>query len=189
MTKYEKAILDTIAYAEGTLGVSQNGYDILVGFKTIVGWTENTNIRHRCVKPTGDLTKSIIEQKGYEVCEDDSWFLQERNSKGKLLQSSAAGRYQYLGSSWATTTENIGLEFNAPMTKKNQNKACIYTVKNKRKVTEQDLMGSYDDFNTFRKTIKKMEEEWTSFKLNNTNDRKTPKDYWIIYKHAVNSYG
>lgn len=48
MTKYEKALLDTIAYAEGTLGVSQNGYDIIYGTppKKIVGWTSDTTIVH-----------------------------------------------------------------------------------------------------------------------------------------------
>ena len=40
LTNNEKALLDTIAYAEGTLGRgSNNGYDIINGNSTIVGWT------------------------------------------------------------------------------------------------------------------------------------------------------
>ena len=48
LTKLEKTILDTIAYYEGTLGKSQNGFDILFGPNKIInGWTPNTTIRHR----------------------------------------------------------------------------------------------------------------------------------------------
>jgi len=46
MTKFEKALLDVIAFTEGTLGVSQNGYDVVVGFYRIIGWTEDTSIVH-----------------------------------------------------------------------------------------------------------------------------------------------
>lgn len=48
MTNEEKALLDLISYAEGTLGVSQNGYDIVYGtpYKKIIGWNENTKIIH-----------------------------------------------------------------------------------------------------------------------------------------------
>jgi hypothetical protein len=183
MTKYEKAILDLIAYAEGTLGVSQNGYDVLVGFPVIQGWTENTTIRHRCIKPTGNLTEQKIKEKGGKVCEDSSWF-------NTQLSSSAAGRYQFLGSSWATTTEKLGLGFNAPMTKDNQNKAAIRAIKTKRKVTETELKNAYSSFSSFEVVRKKLENEWTSFKLNKGDavKGKNPKAYWGIYKHAVKAY-
>lgn len=47
MTKEEKAILDMLAYAEGTLGVSNNGYDVVVGSKRVIaGWTKDTTIVH-----------------------------------------------------------------------------------------------------------------------------------------------
>ena len=44
--KHYKAMLDTIAYTEGTLGVSQNGYDILFNLYTITGWSPNCNFGH-----------------------------------------------------------------------------------------------------------------------------------------------
>ena len=183
MTKYEKAMLDTIAYAEGTLGVSQNGYDVLVTFPTIVGWTENTDIRHRCVKPTGNLTEAKIKEKGGTVCEDRSWDITVNGKK-----STAAGRYQFLGSSWATTTEKLGLGFNAPMTKDNQNKAALRAIKTKRKVTETELVNAYKSFAGFEVVREKLKNEWTSFKRNDKKAKKTPKDYYEVYKYAVKRY-
>ena len=36
--RHYKAMLDTLAYTEGTLGVSNNGYDLLYGNYIINGW-------------------------------------------------------------------------------------------------------------------------------------------------------
>ena len=71
MTKYEKALLDMISFAEGTLGVSNNGYDVTVGFFTINGWTNDTDIKH------GEM----------------DWY-------NKELNSTAAGRYQIISGTW-----------------------------------------------------------------------------------------
>lgn len=73
MTKEEKALLDMIAYSEGTLGVSNNGYDVLVGFKKIVGWTPDTTIVHQ----------------------NGAWY-------DKANNSTAAGRYQFLYNTWVS---------------------------------------------------------------------------------------
>jgi len=195
MTIYEKAILDTIAYAEGTLGVSRDGYDVIVTFPTIIGWTDDTDIRHRCVRPTGNLTAQKIKDKGGTVCTDkpvpagesgESWY--RCVNKSCSVASTAAGRYQFLGSSWATTTEKLGLGFNAPMTKDNQNKAAIRAVKTKRKVTETELKNAYSSFSSFEVVRNKLKDEWTSFKLNESSRKKTPKDYWEVYKFAVKKY-
>lgn len=191
LTKYEKAILDTIAYAEGTLGVSQNGYDVLVGTNKIINqWSQDTDIRHKCVKPTSDLTESKIKQKGFTLCEDDSWFLDTKNSKGERITSSAAGRYQFLGSTWATRTETLGLGFNAPMTAENQNLVGIALVKKNRNVSETELKDAYSNLNTFKNILKKMENEWTSLKLNEGDSKtgKNPEAYWGVYKYAVKAY-
>jgi len=70
--QYGKPILDTIAYTEGTAAVGNNGYDILVGFGQIEGWTETYDKGH----PNKVVTLS------------------------KKLKSSAAGRYQFLTGTW-----------------------------------------------------------------------------------------
>jgi muramidase (phage lysozyme) len=72
MTKEEKALLDTLAYCEGTLGVSNNGYDVVVGFKRIIaGWTKDTSIVHG----------------------GRDWY-------DKSTNSTAAGRYQFVYDTW-----------------------------------------------------------------------------------------
>lgn len=71
MIKEEKALLDVIAYSEGTLGVSNNGYDVLVGYRKIIGWTPDTKIVHG----------------------GSDWYDKKNNS-------SAAGRYQFLYDTW-----------------------------------------------------------------------------------------
>jgi muramidase (phage lysozyme) len=72
MTREDKAILDMLAYAEGTLGVSNNGYDVVVGSKRVIaGWTKDTNIVHG----------------------GNDWY-------SKSSDSTAAGRYQFLYGTW-----------------------------------------------------------------------------------------
>ena len=72
MTKEEKALLDTLAYCEGTLGVSNNGYDVVVGYNRIIaGWTKDTNIVHG----------------------GRDWY-------DKSTNSTAAGRYQFVYDTW-----------------------------------------------------------------------------------------
>lgn len=72
MTREDKAILDMLAYAEGTLGVSNNGYDVVVGSKRVIaGWTKDTNIVHG----------------------GNDWYSKSSNS-------TAAGRYQFLYGTW-----------------------------------------------------------------------------------------
>ena len=70
---HAKPILDTIAYTEGTAAVGNNGYDILVGFEQLPGWTENYDKGHpnKLVKLNASLS------------------------------STAAGRYQFLKNTWA----------------------------------------------------------------------------------------
>jgi muramidase (phage lysozyme) len=138
MTAKEKAILDVIAYSEGTLGASQNGYDIIVTFKKIVGWTPDTNIIHG----------------------NNDW-IQDFGS-GK---STAAGRYQFLGSTW----KSINGGKNVPMNKDNQDQACLKLINNrlkskvidKRSVTieELDKKESFDIF------LQKCAPEWASLPL------------------------
>jgi len=78
MIKEEKALLDTISFAEGTLGKSNNGYDILFNNYIINGWTENTDIVHQ----------------------GRDWIT---GSNG----SSAAGRYQIVIATWVDNKINL----------------------------------------------------------------------------------
>lgn len=172
-TIYEKAILDTIAYAEGTIGVSQNGYDVLFGFYTIDGWTENTDIKHRC----------LLNEKGVGTCEDPTW-----KKTFNTLTITAAGRYQFLGSSWASATKRAGLGENAPMTKDNQDKAALANINKKRGVSSDDLTKAYKSFSDFELVRNKLKSEWTSLDRNDISARKTPKEYWDVFKFAVEVY-
>ena len=98
MTKEEKALLDTLAYCEGTLGVSNNGYDVVVGYKIIAGWTKDTDIVHG----------------------GRDWYSRANNS-------TAAGRYQFLYGTWlGGTTDNPGP--NLPMSKANQDKRGLELI-------------------------------------------------------------
>lgn len=77
LTKEDKALLDTIAYCEGTLGVSNNGYDVTVGYGIIAGWTVDTNIVHG----------------------GRDWY-------DKATNSTAAGRYQFTYDTWIGSKKN-----------------------------------------------------------------------------------
>jgi muramidase (phage lysozyme) len=193
LTNYEKAMLDTIAYAEGTMNWGHNGYDITLGHKQILGWTENTDIRHRCVGTTKYLTKEIIEQKGGKPCteykngpfykgEDKTWFTEATSDN-----SIAVGRYQFLGSTWATACEKVGLEFNAPLTKQNQDLVGAYLMN--KKVNNTDLVNGYKSLTEFKKTIGKLKGTWESFKraLNN-NYSITTKQMYDVYVYAYKAY-
>jgi muramidase (phage lysozyme) len=70
---YAKPILDTIAYTEGTAAVGNNGYDVLVGFGQLSGWTEDYSKGH---------PNKLIRLNA-------------------SLSSTAAGRYQFLKQTWA----------------------------------------------------------------------------------------
>jgi muramidase (phage lysozyme) len=82
MTKHDKALLDLISYTEGTIGVSQNGYDITVGYFRIIGWTPTTTIGHGL----GD------------------WY-------NKELNSTAGGRYQFTKDTWLGLNNNTNAPF------------------------------------------------------------------------------
>jgi len=139
MTKEEKAILDTIAYAEGTLGVSNNGYDVVVTFKVINGWTDDTKIVHG----------------------DGDW-LQNVNS---TLKSSAAGRYQFLGSTW----KSLHGGNNPPMSKANQDAAGIKLVNKRLKQNftsnESVTISELANRSKFDIFLQKCAPEWASLPL------------------------
>lgn len=75
-----KPILDTIAYAEGTAKSGNNGYDIIVGYGKIQGWTDNYTAGHPKVRV---YIRSINDY------------------------STAAGRYQFLYSTWKSSAGSL----------------------------------------------------------------------------------
>ena len=179
MTKEERAILDVISYAEGTLGISQNGYDVLFTKRTIVGWTENTDIVHG----------------------NSDWVITSGGHR-----SSAAGRYQFLGSKWIS----INGDKNLPMTKDNQDAAAIKNINNRLKSTVIDSRSvSISELTTRSKFdifLQKCAPEWASLPLTKTitfkgdvkqagrgfyssqNSKKTADELYEVFMMAYSLY-
>lgn len=154
-SKYYKAMLDTIAYTEGTLGASQNGYDILFNLYTINGWTPNCDFGHQ----------------------GKDWLVESGAYK-----STAAGRYQFLSKTWwglsdtyknelnlvrLTTpnkSENKEFYYNAPFNKQNQNYLAYKLLQSTRHVSESDLIKASNSVTDFGNMIKskKLDCEWSS---------------------------
>jgi len=154
MDNYAKAYLDLISYCEGTYGKSNNGYDVLFSSKPnelriIQNWTENTNIVHG----------------------NEKW----RVKIGNNLYTTAAGRYQFIGSSWIEINNGV----NSPLTKKNQDNACLNLSKKK--------LGNGFNFNIVSEKEMddirlKLLKTWSSFNKFKANE------LLILYKQAYNKY-
>lgn len=187
MTKYEKALLDLIAYTEGTLGVSNNGYDVTVNFHLIIGWTPDTNIVHGL----------------------NDWKIKLSST----LSSTAAGRYQFLGKTWTGswvggTKKKKGQ--NVPMTKDNQDIAALWLVNKRLKSTAIDsrkvTIGEMGSRSKFDIVLQKLAPEWASIPLTKTivykgktkkagdgfyagqKARHSPNELWEIYNKALALY-
>jgi len=150
MNKYEKSVLDLLAYTEGTLGVSQNGYNVTVNYYKIVGWTDDTNIAH------GNLNwKQKIGK------------LKKKTGEYVTLYSTAAGRYQYIYKSWVAINGK-----NIPMTKVNQDKAAIKSINNRLKQTDLESrsvkLNELEDKEKFFIFLNKIAREWASIPLSKT---------------------
>lgn len=154
MTRGEKAFLDVIAYAEGTLGISNNGYDVLVnpnpkkGAKIIKGWTVNTDIVH-------GLNKWLV-------------------TIGSV-KSTAAGRYQFIGTTWVELNNNK----NVPINKANQDKTAIKYAKRK---LGNDFNFIFRDLKDFQVAANKLIKIWDSFRV------KSHAELYEIYVKAYNMY-
>jgi hypothetical protein len=140
LSKIEKAFLDTIAYAEGSLGVSNNGYDNVISLdgkipRVIVGWTDNTNIIHG----------------------GKDWY----SSK---LNSTASGRYQFTINTWLEINNKI----NKPMTSTNQDYACIKLI-NSRKVKNITLDEIVVE-EKFNLVVESLKPTWAGFKTKSLKD-------------------
>jgi muramidase (phage lysozyme) len=180
MTNKEKAILDMIAYAEGTLGVSQNGYDIAFDHRIIVGWIPETTMKH------GGLL----------------WKEQLRG-EGKRL-STVGGRYQFKQETWVEVVGDI------PFNKNNQdigalkllNSVIKMTIREKKSVNIETMSNK----NEFIILLNKIASTWASipyeyngfksyYKYTDDKGEKVPQpsksvdELYTIYNKALDLYG
>lgn len=179
LSNEQKAVLDMIAYAEGTAGVSKNGYDVTFNFYRIPDWTFDYKLGHQ----------------------DSAWLVDESGFK-----STAAGRYQILGQTWKELSyENFKLK-NAPFNKNNQDllgAALIERRNKKRRYREGTIIvpapPSLEDLtsNNFYKLLDSLAPEWASlpFSLNDgkgfyggQNGKYSISELFNIYQIALEKY-
>lgn len=165
-----RPLLDTIAYTEGTAGAGQDGYDILVGSGLIPGWNPDYTSGHPNVKV----------------------FIESINN-----YSTAAGRYQFLYSTW----EGLGFkEFN----RKNQDEAAYQLLRNLGiaitdptqifEVAQQQINDNSINVNNnpkFLEFLNKTYQTWASlpnssgqYAYSGQGGRYTPSDVYSIYIEA-----
>lgn len=160
LSKEDSAILDMIAYGEGTLGVANNGYDVLVGVKRkIAGWVEDSDIPH------GNFI----------------WYDSQSDS-------TAAGRYQFVYRTWLGNDKNLPMSKENQNARAltlmnnrvgNINKSLLATDRNLFITLLNRLSGEWGSFpNSSGTTALKGVNRVT----------KTIDDYYRIYKLALNKY-
>jgi len=179
LNNQQKAILDMISYAEGTAGVSKNGYDVTFNFYKIPNWDINYKLGHQ----------------------DSGWKVTSGN-----ITSTAAGRYQFLGFKWKEISKKILKINNAPFNRDNQNilGAALIDGRNKRQVLRKGKVIipkppsldelSKDNFHLFLDSIA---PEWASipFSLNGgsgffgkQNGKYTSDELYKIYEESLKKY-
>lgn len=151
-----KAMLDLIAFTEGTAGVSQNGYDVMNNFYKLIDWTENTNIEHN----------------------GSEW---RKTTEG----SSAFGRYQFLEKSWKSTAKKLFNTDNAPVSKRNQDLFGAWKIYQRTSKTQKftkgkfagitipqpPSIGSLSNISNFTKFIDAISPEWASLPFSQNKGR------------------
>lgn len=123
VNRYEKALHDTIAFAEGTRDRSNDGYDVLFGGSTYASCARHPN---RCIKYGS-------------TC------------------STAAGRYQFLYSTWNSIANARGYATFEP---ENQERGAAYLIGSVRKATiptDRALTSA-----EFQNVMAKISYEWAS---------------------------
>ena len=190
-SKYYKAMLETLAYTEGTLGVSQNGYDILFNNFIIKGWNPDCEFGHG----------------------GNKW-LQKINKKGD--KTSAAGRYQFTSETWFGLSKHnesvLGLkklstpisyggntyEYNAPFNKTNQDYFGYKLLSSK--VSENDLKKAETSKADFEAVARLLDRTWTSLARVNGDGKilnpqickagckSATEEVWTVYTIALAKY-
>jgi muramidase (phage lysozyme) len=173
-----RPLLDTIAYAEGLAGSGNyNGYDTLVTFKRIPLWTPTTTSGH----PNQLIFVSSA-----------------------IGGSTAAGRYQFLYTSWL----GVNGKSNATFTPENQDKAATtalqgngFTTKDSTDaytVAKQQITSNTIDVNknpAFLKFLDKSFKIWASLPSSggaagyaNQGGKYNPSSIYAVYIEAIKKY-
>lgn len=177
LTNEEKAILDMISYAEGTLGVSKNGYDVTFNFYKIPDWDYSYTKGHQ----------------------NKAWLI-----KSGDYSSTAAGRYQILGFTWLEMSKKLLNTDNAPFNKENQNIIGAALVRGRNKIQKLDKatipkppdLKNLNSSN-FTKLLDSLSPEWTSIPYSGNGGKKsysgqktkyTASELYMIYKEALDIY-
>ena len=169
-----RPLLDTIAYAEGTAGKGQNGYDVLVGFGQIPAWTPDYISGHPNV----------------------AIYIESINNS-----STAAGRYQFLNKTWNGLGLK---EFNKENQDKGgwqlikNNKFTAYDATQALLIAKQQIASNNIAVTSnpyFLDFLNKTYRIWASlpngsgqFGYKGQGGKYTPEDIYKVYVEAVKKY-
>lgn len=157
--KQIRAMLDTIAWAEGTIGRGMNGYNIGVGYFKIPNW--NVNYTNGCPR----IKLTFYNKKTHKV----SFTL----SKGYW------GRYQYGVDTWVGVNGS-----NKAFTKVNQDLTCAKQIKSILGAVVYDNLHLYmNDINGVYKICEKLGKTWSSIPYGSTN-----RSFYTLKKNGKTSY-
>lgn len=185
-----RAILDTVSFLDNGNITKNNGYDVLVGYnpknkneRIIPGWTDSY---------AGGM-------------DFDAWKLRVNSpTKGKVVTTSASGRYQIVYTTWRDSSQLIDTEFtgvvtdpkNPPFNKDNQDIVANFLLTSRLKkagLTSSDIEKAYLDIKKFDIILRALQEEWESVKLLRINGKFIPKgmsvkDVYDFFVYAYNQY-
>ncbi len=165
LSNREKALLDVIAFTEGTLGQGQKGYDVLYTDKRIQAWNPDYRLGHG----------------------GDAW----KNSANGLA-STAAGRYQFLYDTWTGYSTGDGATQgdpkNKPFSLVNQDLTGVRLIKEKRlKPYGLDIEEiTHDNFINY---IDVLALEWASFPFYGTIKVRSKSPTWSVGKGFYDGQG
>ena len=145
---YHKALHDSIAWAEGTRGYSNDGYDVMFSYRLMSSCSSHPN---QCI------------------------------AYGSTC-STAAGRYQFLTSTWNGAKSALNLTSFEP---ESQERAGQYLVSNVRHVTvpQNRAMTAAE----FSNAMSKLSYEWASLPPGRYGQpTKTSSQMWSFYSSMVN---
>ncbi|MFN0246072.1 MAG: SH3 domain-containing protein [Kofleriaceae bacterium] len=123
ITSYQKALHDSLAFAEGTRGHSQDGYNVMFSFRLMTSCQSHPN---QCIRFGS-------------TC------------------STAAGRYQFLNTTWRSVASARNLQSFEP---ENQERGAAYLISTTRRVNvPQDRAMTAAEFSN---AMSKLSYEWAS---------------------------